>query len=523
MNKDSLNKKCWTPSKCKKSGIAPSSHILKVIHRIGVEFYREASSSEAISFSDEMLERMNGKTFIFSNTKPALPYSYKTVDTSDIPSDVQEVDINYVGLSLGFFRLAIDGKIHLNDDCVKLNEGSRFITEESKYIPRTQTRYSSYLDGYIHKDEACYVVSSGEYFMENYQPDTVFFSDYNDAYVDENDPCVYWGIYRYGVDMGYFYSSSPCRDVHERIWYADSDVAEEHDVYYDECLGEYTSCPSPNASYQSLTRKFKFTGRTTFGIGFEIEKEDEDAYEIPYLELYKDKGWCKENDGSLDEYGYELVSPAFDLFTSDLDNDIKSSVDLRCLINGDHTTNCGGHLTLSSCEYTANELLEGVAGFVPLLYAMYNGRIGNDYCSPKQKWVYHRGGNRDAINLRGNRMVVEAENKIFGAIEFRIFSAVRNVNNLIWRRDLMRIFANNINKSERDVLKMLCSPNSLLFKHLNKVYSVDRIVDKIKLFVEFSKEYNFRKLEMPDLDAVRAKLKENRTEINGNASDELGA
>jgi len=177
-------------------------------------------------------------------------------------------------------------------------------------------------------------------------------------------------------------------------------------------------------------------------------------------------------------------------------------------------------LTFSSSEYTANELIEGVAGFIPLMYAMYNGRLCNSYCEPKQKWVYHRGSGRDAVNIRGNRSVSEADGKVFGAVEFRLFSAVRSVSNLLWRRDFMKIVANNINKSEKDVLRMLCNPNSLLFKHLIKVYDTDKIVNKVQMFVRYSKEYNFRKLQMPDLDALREKLKQSN---NNDSTNELGA
>ena len=208
------------------------------------------------------------------------------------------------------------------------------------------------------------------------------------------------------------------------------------------------------------------------------------------------------------------------MFDDRLDKDIEESSSLKELIEAQFSTNCGGHLTFSSSDYTANELLEGVAGFIPLMYALYNGRLGNHYCEPKQKWVYHRGSGRDAVNIRGNRIAPKTNGKVFGAIEFRLFSAVRNVKNLMWRRDLMRIIAKNINKSEKEVLRMLCSPKSLLFKHLIKVYSADKIIEKIRLFVEYSKQYNFRKLDMPDTDALKNVFNKSN---NKNSTNELGA
>lgn len=466
-------------------------------------------------FFDERFDEAFGEKIIVFDVK----------DFKDVPNGASAVTTEYIGLYSGLLVETCNGDVEYENDCVELCDESDNARE---YDLKSNCVYSSYHDGWIQDSESRYVDCCGDYFQEDNQPDTVHWSDWNDTYVDSESDYVYYGITNHRGHEGWFYNEdyAYCEGGGDGVYYASGEVAEDNGCRWSSTRSAWVigNDDEENAEYQSQERVFRFTQNTVFGIGFEIEKEDYDAVENRWYPLYDSTGWAKENDSSLDcESGYELVSPAFDLFDDRLDKDIENSSVLRSLINANHGTACGGHLTFSSCEYTANELLEGVAGFIPLLYALYNGRLNNGYCEPKQKWVYHRGSGRDAVNIRGNRMVDNTGGKMFGAIEFRLFSAVRSVTNLQWRRDLMRIIAKNINKSEQDVLRMLCNPKSLLFKHLIKVYSVDKIVDKIRMFVEFSKQYNFRKIDMPDLDAVREKLKKSSNKNQNDSTNELGA
>jgi hypothetical protein len=58
----------------------------------------------------------------------------------------------------------------------------------------------------------------------------------------------------------------------------------------------------------------------------------------------------------------------------------------------------------------------------------------------------------------------------------------------------MRIIVENINKSEIQVLRMLVNQKSKLHIHLRKVYSVDKMIEKIEKFVKYSEEFNNVKL-----------------------------
>jgi len=465
---------------------------------------------DVVIFFDERVDEDSGNTIMFFDVK----------DFKELPDGASTVTTEDIGIYSEFLVKTYDGDIEYKSDCEPLCPES---SSEDGWAREDQVIWSDYSDGYILKEEASYVDSCGSHFATESRPDSVHWSDWNEAYVDENDDYVHYGYTGSSSSDEYFFYHDEavwCDDTDS--WYADNEVAESHNVYYRN--GEWREGRGReglNADYQSQERVFRFNAGTNFGIGFEIEKEDYEAIEIPWGKLYDNTGWAKESDSSLcDESGYELVSPAFDLFDDRLDKDIEESSSLKELIEAQFSTNCGGHLTFSSSDYTANELLEGVAGFIPLMYALYNGRLGNHYCEPKQKWVYHRGSGRDAVNIRGNRIAPKTNGKVFGAIEFRLFSAVRNVKNLMWRRDLMRIIAKNINKSEKEVLRMLCSPKSLLFKHLIKVYSADKIIEKIRLFVEYSKQYNFRKLDMPDTDALKNVFNKSN---NKNSTNELGA
>lgn len=270
-----------------------------------------------------------------------------------------------------------------------------------------------------------------------------------------------------------------------------------------------------NAEYQDIDRVFRFDKRNPpkFSIGFEIEKEDEDAYEcVRAKSLYRDTKWIKENDSSLHGGGgYELVSPAFDMFSNDIDDEIEASHILQQLINGSQSSNCGGHINIASSDYNSNELLEGLGSFLPLLYAMYENRIDMYYAKAHNKHKYH--------DMQTKQSAVYVKNNV---LEFRIFPAVKNVRNLLWRRDLLRIMCNNINSSEIDVVKMIANPKCKLHIHMRKIFTIDTMVKKIEMFVKYSKMYNDKNIEkMSKVKNAIKKLK--KLQSNGVISNELGA
>jgi hypothetical protein len=320
---------------------------------------------------------------------------------------------------------------------------------------------------------------------------------FNGQLFNINSESVYFG----------FVDSSSCKHWFKMVgdvilygdkYYRNSDVAEAHDlkqtrngdwVHIDD-WDEWDSdrLQGQNAGYHNLSRQTKFGADQSFTVGFEIEKEDEYACRIHFKSLYDETGWCKERDGSLDEEGgYELVSPAFSLYGDNtMMNQIKGNKKLQELINGDFSDNCGGHINIGSNKYSVRELFEGLSCFYPLLYAMYENRMSKTYSKAKAKHRYHEGDKYSAVLMKDN------------VLELRLPSAVRSVKNLEWRFKLVQIMCENINKSEQDILRMMLTPSSKLFKHLRKIYTVEDIIKKANKFVEFSASYNDKKINKAD-------------------------
>ena len=77
----------------------------------------------------------------------------------------------------------------------------------------------------------------------------------------------------------------------------------------------------------------------------------------------------------------------------------------------------------------------------------------------------------------------------------------------MWRVGLARLMVENLYKSELDVLKMMLNTRSRLYKHLSKVYTPEKMIDKVSMFIRYSNIYNGTMLELP-------KKKENKTKTN---------
>jgi hypothetical protein len=339
--------------------------------------------------------------------------------------------------------------------------------------------------------------------------DDAVWSDWHGEYLDASQPRTLYGYVSRG-HQSHFWDrhddSVYIRDEH----YRNHSTAEEcgwrwvsrREEWVD--ADDYCSVEDCNASYHSLERVHKFDNDAKFTVGFEIEKEDDDAGMIHYEDLYDDTKWIKEHDGSLDDdTGYELVSPAFNLYDDGLEKDIRSDDRLIKLINADKSNSCGGHINVAAKDYDTEQLFEGLSHFFPLLYSLYDGRLDKTYSKARKKHKYYDKDKYSAVYIKSE------------VLEFRIFSAVSNVDNLLWRRDLMRIMCDNINQSELDVLRMLLNHKSALYLHLRKVYSQERLIDKIERFIRMCSDFNSKKL--PEI--VRASIKPDNLEV----SNELGA
>ena len=368
-----------------------------------------------------------------------------------------------------------NGEVHPQELCV--------FTHEEKWELREDCTFTSMEHEWALNDEV-HTEFYGDTFIEGNED--VSWSEWHDEYINTQHSNCRYGYYRSGSSQTYFdYDDSV---YYDGDYYVNGDVADDHDIIWCNRRDEYIhrdeyeedKRDEYNARYDTLDDVDKSTEKTVCRIGFEIEKEDTDAIEIHYESLYAQTGWAKECDNSLSQtVGYELVSPVFDLFTDDMDNDINGSEDLRTLINAGHSSACGGHINISHTKYSPDELFEGICGFVPLLYSIYEHRIDKHYsqAKKKQEYFYHKE-KRSSFFIKDNR------------VELRLPPAVKSVKNLLWRRDLMRIIMTNINASEIDVLKMIVNQRSKLYKHLRVIYTQSDVLSKIEKFIFYSRLYN---------------------------------
>lgn len=392
-------------------------------------------------------------------------------------------------------------------DCIQIHDNAP--SHGGEYALERDAVWCEYEDGYCVEGDAVSEQGGDYFFIDNQDIHDIVYSEYDDEWLDTNRDDVYHG-YVHGEDgttwfvlsgwgspyyvNGDNYRDSDALEYHGYVEYDDDWISQEE--YNDKLLS------ANNATYHSHERMrygfegirhMRFDADAKFTIGFEIEKEDDDAVEIGFYDLYNRTGWVKEEDGSLcSDTGYELVSPAFDLYANLIDQEIEADEDLQTLINAGQSSNCGGHINLASSIHSTEELFELLSGYFPLFYSIYKHRVDVDYSKAKKKHKYYDRDKRSAIFIKPN------------VLEFRIPSAVKNVSNLLWRRDLLRIMCSSIKSekikalngvhykpvTEADVLKMLVNPTSKLYKHMRKVFSHEAMIKKVELFIEFSGSFN---------------------------------
>lgn len=337
----------------------------------------------------------------------------------------------------------------------------------------------------------------GDSFHDDEQSDCdIIWCDWDELYAYQSE-CEYGYINR--REEGYFYRDDSDWICCDDVYYRNTDVAAYNDVYYYESVNEYRhidDAPDDNdedddtylAQYHSGDRAWRVDSNTAWTMGFEVEKEDRDVRRSCYHNDLP-HNWTKEKDSSLsDSSGFELISPVYNLFDNLHEQDIAASNLLRSHINAKHSKSCGGHIHIGSKLYTTEQVFEGVSSFLPILYALYESRISVNYCKAKKKHEYLNRDKYSAVYVRDT------------TVEFRIFPAVKSVDNLKWRIDLLRIMVRNFGKSERDVLTMLCDRKSLLHEHLLKVINADKMLQKVALFVKYSSIYNDTNLDDQSTD-----------------------
>jgi len=228
-------------------------------------------------------------------------------------------------------------------------------------------------------------------------------------------------------------------------------------------------------AYHSGFRRDFTTPDTVYTIGFEVEKEDDYPFDMWDLDAVDETGWCRESDGSLcEETGFELVSPIYDLNDPLLDSALEGRI-LRDHINAEYSSNCGGHINVGKRGVSGDDFFDSIQAFVPLFITIWRHRLGNSYSQIQRKPDnYKRAGKYSAVNIQSRY------------IEFRLPPAFKNVTNLLWRRDLMRIMCANENIKPLQLITMILNPKSALGIHLRKVYSNDQVLKVVSMYAQFA-------------------------------------
>ena len=317
--------------------------------------------------------------------------------------------------------------------------------------------------------------------------DNLFFCDYSENYFSKKyyykkEVCgtskIFSSFYSYyDFDLYYWESDG---EIHE-----EPEEEEEEDNY--------------NFEYHSSNPDF-LADHSEPKIGFEIEKEDYKALTSVYAsDLQAKTGWGKENDSSLNSDGFELVSPVFPLH-KEIDYFEEKFSKVSKLINADYSSNCGGHVNYSNPLFSSEELLTAVSGWIPLIYSLYEYRLNNRFCEGKT-----------IDKLKDERHKYQAINIKSKCLEFRIFPAVKNVKNLLWRLRLIQIMDKNKTWNPLKVISYMTDENHELHKLLIEIFSFEKLISKVHRVAYFSESMNGHTFDQETIDqftkSIQSKIK----------------
>lgn len=231
-----------------------------------------------------------------------------------------------------------------------------------------------------------------------------------------------------------------------------------------------------------------------FTIGFEIEKAKMPDFRFDKYDMYEN-GFIMEQDGSV-SYGFELVTPTFNLFDEGLESKLKY-IEKFCDVSD--VRNCGGHIHFGVNGLRGIDTLRKVQGWLPLIYGMYRGRTKNSYCSTYS-----------VAKLMSYQERTQSVRILDNHVEFRVFSAVPSFDTLIWRLGFMRILARHMELTFEQVLIDAMNPETDLGKHLKIVYSDDsRFFKMLESAVGFYA--NLESGDITDMKAIIAETKRQKS------------
>lgn len=337
------------------------------------------------------------------------------------------------------------GEIVLNSECIYTREGHYCHVTADKDVIYCIDELATTRRKYILMENSVQAYGNNQELFTTYIADAYTYRGeyYHRDYLSENNLVrTYEGDISHIDDVFY--------------WNSDGEYHHEEETDQDENAIYSYDCGIREKDYRH--EDIEEESAKIFGFGIEIEKNELPSFEFNRRILYEETGAVIERDSSVSN-GFELKTPIYNLLSSKTDERIKA---LKSYCDIHNVQNAGGHIGFSLEGYNDEQLLNAVRGFLPLIYAMHKKRLTNTYCRAKRvsRLIQEKYEKMQSIRLRGNY------------IEFRIFSSVKTFDTLIFRLELFRIIAQNLNASFGKVIGMCIDSKHPLHKLLSaRIYA----------------------------------------------------
>ena len=148
------------------------------------------------------------------------------------------------------------------------------------------------------------------------------------------------------------------------------------------------------------------------------------------------------------------------------------------IINSPCDSSCGGHMTISietkEKKLSKYDIMDKLKHNLSIIYALYPARLSKSYCCENKKLIWQNNGKYSPVYLKFNR------------VEIRLFSAIKNVQQLKNRYDLLfKLLYYTFEKPVSfGVLIKKVTPNlrRMYSNHPNKILKINRVIELSKSF-----------------------------------------
>lgn len=218
--------------------------------------------------------------------------------------------------------------------------------------------------------------------------------------------------------------------------------------------GDERITPQYKKGYKGGERVIKSDSEFKFGL--EIEREDLRAMKaIEDLEGRLPCNWEYESDSSLDEIiGMEVVTPAYDLFSDEFEEDVLKHPVLKTICDGKASSKCGGHINISQKGKTGLQLYHGISSWMPIMMMLNANRLSN---RRNYSWT-HKHSEINAQGRQGMIMCKERDPRL----ELRIWDAPKNFEEIMWRINFIRLCVTCQDVKPQNIAELMSKEGSKL-------------------------------------------------------------